>query len=489
MSLDLLGGLGAALTTDKSTDHAQEAKPGLPSGDAGALFASLLAAIAAPSAPVAPAGVAATAPAGTGQAEDGPPPAAADATAGKSSGNQVVVLPGLRLPIMLQELPVEGEAAPQPQAAEGSFQGAGLGEGVNLAFMARSGVGLRLVMTQGDQPAAGSAAAAATLAGSPVDAAGAEAAATGTPPAAVKVAASVAHTEGLPRSVIGQEASLTLRETTDRPTRPLAAVQRPATPSAGQGDQQPAVRLAAVVADRPAAEPTPAPATGQGSGVEPQSAVDTATDNTPATPTPSTTELPNTAESQNTAEAPVATEPSAATQAAPAAPAEAVVPDALSAVAMDRLQAAARGAMARPHAEGGAGTPVDPTRIQAQVTRALLANGGPRGGDQTLTLQLEPEHLGKVEVRLVARGDRLEVTFTAETAEAQVALRESTGDLVRTLSSRIDGRWQHIDIKVADPTDGRRDSARQDSRDQERSDDGRRDPDQQERRRERRQNQ
>jgi len=143
----------------------------------------------------------------------------------------------------------------------------------------------------------------------------------------------------------------------------------------------------------------------------------------------------------------------------------------------------------KPSLESSAPTVANSRHIQAQVTRALLSGSGLNGGDQTLTLQLEPDHLGKVEVRLMARGDRLEVTFTAETPEAQQALREGSSDLIRSLAGRVDGRWQHVDIKVADPADSRRDQAQQDQREQDRPRDGRRESDQQERRRERRQNQ
>lgn len=159
------------------------------------------------------------------------------------------------------------------------------------------------------------------------------------------------------------------------------------------------------------------------------------------------------------------------------------------AVGAERLQAAAVDLVAKPSLEASAGDGAGSRRIQAQVTRAILAGSGLNSGEQTLTLQLEPDHLGKVEVRLLARGDRLEITFTADTPEAQQALREGSNDLVRLLAGRVDGRWQHVDIKVADPTDPRRENAQQDQRDQDRPRDGRRESDQQERRRERRQNQ
>ncbi len=131
--------------------------------------------------------------------------------------------------------------------------------------------------------------------------------------------------------------------------------------------------------------------------------------------------------------------------------------------------------------------PVDPVRIQAQVARAMLAGGNPRGGDQTITLQLDPEHLGKVEVRLVTSGDRLEVVFTAENVEAQQALREGAKGLMQTLGGRFEGRWQHVDVKIADPSGSQRSSDDNETdpedQDQSQSRDDRRDQQQRRRRR------
>jgi flagellar hook-length control protein FliK len=483
MSLDLLGGPAAALTTDKKSGHAQDASPGLQPGDASALFASLLAAVAAP---VMPPGEAAATPAHLGESTAAAMPAALDTASGKANGNPVVVLPGLRLPIMLQEIPVEGGAAAQPQAGEAMASGAGLGEALSLAVKAGASAVPQLLMPRGQQLARHSAPTNATPTKVPAEADGAEVATAARPQAVVRVAGSEARIAALARTVAAPEATLTPQEAragTTRAAAPAPALAS-ATPSAAISSQQPPLRVAAAVVDglhlsevKPASESAKAPATAQ----TPATAQASATAQPAATDPAIAPELPATLEA-NTDSAP-------ATPAASPAEAPTVAPEALTAVALDRLQAAARGVVARPLADTAGGPSVDPTRIQAQVTRALLANGGPRGGDQTLTLQLEPEHLGKVEVRLIARGGRLEVTFTAETAEAQVALRESTGDLVRTLSNRIDGRWQHIDVKVADPADPRRDSTQQDRNEQDRSRDGRRDPDQQERRRERRQNQ
>ena len=134
-------------------------------------------------------------------------------------------------------------------------------------------------------------------------------------------------------------------------------------------------------------------------------------------------------------------------------------------------------------------TPVDPSRIQAQVARALAAQGAFTGGDETVSLKLNPEHLGRVDVKLVANGNRLEVVFTAETAEAEMALREGARDLARTLGVRADGRWQHVDVKVTESAQSKsgQDESGQDDQDEERQQrDQRRDSNQQDSRRQHR---
>lgn len=86
--------------------------------------------------------------------------------------------------------------------------------------------------------------------------------------------------------------------------------------------------------------------------------------------------------------------------------------------------------------------------VPRQVSRFLL--GQPLGGrgEQNLTLQLDPEHLGRVEVRMVSTGDRLDVVIQAESPAAAQVLRENVQDLIRALSGRIDGRWQQVDVRV-----------------------------------------
>ena len=89
--------------------------------------------------------------------------------------------------------------------------------------------------------------------------------------------------------------------------------------------------------------------------------------------------------------------------------------------------------------------------MQAQVLRQILQRSeGPVDGERTLTLKLEPEHLGRVEVRLSTSGEQLLVEFQAESAEAGAALRQGRHELVRALVAQA-GRWQQVEIRVAEP--------------------------------------
>ncbi|HOX26436.1 MAG TPA: flagellar hook-length control protein FliK [Candidatus Krumholzibacteria bacterium] len=123
---------------------------------------------------------------------------------------------------------------------------------------------------------------------------------------------------------------------------------------------------------------------------------------------------------------------------------------------------------ATPAGDQGLGRAIDPARIQQQVVQQLLRLERPHGGTQQLTLKLEPEHLGKVEIRLTVQGDSLEVLFHAETPAAEAALRDGSQELARTLGSQLDGRWQHVEIKLGEGAVARARPGEHDDGDQER---------------------
>lgn len=106
-----------------------------------------------------------------------------------------------------------------------------------------------------------------------------------------------------------------------------------------------------------------------------------------------------------------------------------------------------------------------------------------RSGEiQELTLQLEPEHLGKVEVRITVRGDRLEVVMQADSAIASQVLRENIHDLTRALAGKIEGRWTQVDVRLVESSRPDHDGDESDREQRERSQQNDREGDTSERR-------
>jgi flagellar hook-length control protein FliK len=71
-----------------------------------------------------------------------------------------------------------------------------------------------------------------------------------------------------------------------------------------------------------------------------------------------------------------------------------------------------------------------------------------RPGDaQQVTLKLNPESLGQVDLHFSAKGDHLTVTMTATSAAAEAALREGVDDLTESIMRRGE-RFQTVEIRV-----------------------------------------
>ncbi len=111
-------------------------------------------------------------------------------------------------------------------------------------------------------------------------------------------------------------------------------------------------------------------------------------------------------------------------------------------------------------ARTGAAGPADAPAAAAsrQVAIQLLKQAGDAtapGG--RLTIRLDPPQLGRVEVSFEQRGDRLLVTLTAQTPEAERALRNGAGELQQALAGS-GGRWQDAQVKIetASGRDGER---------------------------------
>ncbi len=107
------------------------------------------------------------------------------------------------------------------------------------------------------------------------------------------------------------------------------------------------------------------------------------------------------------------------------------------------------------------GMEVIPVEVRARLASDIAAGFTERGGVQTLSLKLEPGHLGKVEVRLQATGEHLSVRITAASKESEAALRENIRDLGDAIQEKT-GRFQTVDVRVnlkSDGDSGRRDAA------------------------------
>lgn len=94
--------------------------------------------------------------------------------------------------------------------------------------------------------------------------------------------------------------------------------------------------------------------------------------------------------------------------------------------------------------------------LPSQVVKQLDLNMVKPDQAQRLTLQLEPEQLGRVEVEITARGDRLTVTLKAESPAAVQALRDGLPELTRALSGKQEYRWSHLEIRIMDAGDSGR---------------------------------
>ncbi|MDY0110455.1 MAG: flagellar hook-length control protein FliK [Candidatus Krumholzibacteria bacterium] len=134
------------------------------------------------------------------------------------------------------------------------------------------------------------------------------------------------------------------------------------------------------------------------------------------------------------------------------------------------VEQATGGGAVRP-AAGATGSPVQ------QVLRQISSPASGVGEVKRLSVQLEPEHLGRVEVRLTATANRLEVILQAESPAAAQALRDGAQELARTLGGKLDGRWQHVDVRIVEQAAGGRgaDDADQADRDRSGGRDGRHD--------------
>lgn len=103
-------------------------------------------------------------------------------------------------------------------------------------------------------------------------------------------------------------------------------------------------------------------------------------------------------------------------------------------------------------------------QIRSQVVRELAASLDGGIGNEKITLHLNPEKLGQVEIQFTARGNDLNVVITATGREAEHALREGIKELAEGIADKS-MRWQQVDIKVEQRSqDQEKNDSRQDGR-------------------------
>jgi len=86
-------------------------------------------------------------------------------------------------------------------------------------------------------------------------------------------------------------------------------------------------------------------------------------------------------------------------------------------------------------------------KIRGQVIRELSSQMDGRIGQEKITLTLNPEKLGQVEIQFLAKDNELNVVITASNSEAEQVLREGVKELSEGIADKS-GRWNQVDIKV-----------------------------------------
>lgn len=157
---------------------------------------------------------------------------------------------------------------------------------------------------------------------------------------------------------------------------------------------------------------------------------------------------------------PAAVEPAEATAASGAVPSSAGSPN--GSALLKGLATAAAGTHAQ-SAEPGEGA-FGPS-IRAQVLAEIAGQSVGAAGHEKMTLQLEPAHLGKVQVQLQASGGRLEIVVQAQSAEAEKALADGAQELIEAIVGRGEGRWQQVEVRIEKNAEREQRSPRDDTQD------------------------
>jgi len=131
----------------------------------------------------------------------------------------------------------------------------------------------------------------------------------------------------------------------------------------------------------------------------------------------------------------------------------------------------------KPPATTGAATDVARS-VRQQVVRQVAGRLAGLGGQDKVTIKLNPESLGQLELKFAAKDDRLSVVITASGAEAEAALQDNLKDLTDRIVERST-RFSHVEVRVEtkDGAESRQDGkqeAKQDGRQDQRREQSRR---------------
>ena len=105
--------------------------------------------------------------------------------------------------------------------------------------------------------------------------------------------------------------------------------------------------------------------------------------------------------------------------------------------------------------------------IRGQVLSRVVEHLQEEIGKEKLTIRLNPEKLGQVEVFFEAQGDKLNITMSGSGKEAEQAIQEGTKELAENISDRSQ-RWNLVEIRVENRSQDQQ--SKQESRQDERRD-------------------
>jgi flagellar hook-length control protein FliK len=88
-----------------------------------------------------------------------------------------------------------------------------------------------------------------------------------------------------------------------------------------------------------------------------------------------------------------------------------------------------------------------PMELRSRLAAGIAAHYTNRNGLQTLTMKLNPEHLGQVDVQMQAKENHLSVRLQVSSRESETALRENIKELADAIQKQT-GKFQTVDVRI-----------------------------------------